>query len=102
MIATPSPICCMARARRAAYSSGGKMPVKTGCAASGSARSRASAANRNTALHLIPIGCLAGLMVPIGRLHAEQVMHKEILHHVLDIRECGAARAMIRARDHQQ
>src|SRR5450830_460532 len=35
MMATPSPICSMTLARRAAYSSGGKMLENTGCAASG-------------------------------------------------------------------
>src|ERR1041384_1282363 len=43
-MATPSPIFAITRARLAAYSSGGKMSVNTGCAAMGSAiASKASA-----------------------------------------------------------
>src|SRR5258708_2509430 len=42
MMATASPIFAITRARRAAYSSGGKTSVKTGCAARGSASANAS------------------------------------------------------------
>src|SRR5438067_1168994 len=37
MIATPSPSLAITRARRSAYSPGGKTSVKTGCAVSGKA-----------------------------------------------------------------
>src|ERR1043166_253343 len=111
MIATPSPIFAMTRARRAANSSGGKMsdPVKTGWAERGRVR-RMRAHERVIRSSLLRAGGmarmrgrhLAGLLVPLRRLHFQQMPHEEVLHQMQPVHRIRALGSVPAARDEQQ